>query len=797
MSEKLTWDAEVIDHASAVLDKIAKSAEVADKKVGGFTDGNDEATKSTSALGGATTGMGTAMAGATALVGAGVVALAALTAGVAAAYSITMQLTGAFQEQDEVERRLLNSIQSTGAANDDLSASYNMLIGVANQYAITTNSGDEANIAALATLQSLTPATLSQAEAERALSTILGISAVTKKDAEASAKLYAKATKGEVTALAEVLPLTKDQIKALSKITNESKRAEMATQLLEDRYAGAGENLTGFYAAQKNLNDALGDTQQALGRVIVESGALDPIIELVTEGFWDLQSVVGDNEEAWGEWLRNGVATGVDYMVKFLQILQDGSPIFAGIIGYVKAFSNVWQIHIQIIEIVGRAIAGLVTTILGGIIDVLEPIRGLAVKFAGYIDEDLGKAFDGAKTFIDDAGESLTKFGATQFDGIDSAITGISVDIGDIVQAFKDMPEIDAKISGGLNNLLGRLDGVSKKLRDADTNLKKTGADGGPGGTDTTSAAVKGTAKIIENMEWRNRLAIIDRKIAEERNDLQLINLERIRAEIQRVEQLSKGKISALEAEAIRAQNLRAYEDGLAAIRQQRADERAASEAAAHDARMKRLEDELAAQTEVFTSLRNIGGAIGGEVGTAFDTLLGQTDQIIGQFRTMRAAGVAAGTALASSLSSGGNTAVQFLSQIGASYEQLAGVRAAFEGAAFFASLASYDFPAAANHLAAAVAFGAVAATGAGAPSGASGGSGGANASAGPQQAVDTDSIYRAQRKAYVDAFRETQGNAGVGETYIFTGNTFLEKNTAAQRDAKRLIDGADRLRAA
>lgn len=795
MTEKLTWDAEVIDHASAVLDKIAKSAEVADKKVGGFTEGNDEATKSTSALGGATTGMGGAMAGATALIGAGVVAVAALTAGIAAAYSITMQLTDAFQEQDDVERRLLNSIQSTGAANDDLASSYDTLIAVANDYAIKTNSGDEANIAALATLQSLTPATLSQAEAERALSTILGIATVQKKGAEDAAKLYAKAQKGEVSALAEVLPLTKSQIEALAKITNESKRAEMATKLLEDRYAGAGENITGFYAASKNLTDALGDTQQALGRVIVESGALDPIIELVTEGLWDLQNIVGDNEEAWGEWLRNGVATGVDYMVKFLQILQDGSPILAGIIGYVKAFSNVWQIHIQIIEIVGRAIAGLVTTILGGIIDVLEPIRGIAVKFAGYIDEDLGKAFDGAKTFIDDAGESLTKFGATQFDGIDSAITGISTDIGDIVQAFKDMPEIDAQISGGLNNLLGRLDGVSKKLRDADANLKKTGTNAGPGGADT-SAAAKGVAAIIESMEWRNKLAAIDRDLAIERNDLLTIRLDRKRAEVVLEQDIANKKVTAVEIEARQAQIQRTYEDSIAALRLKRIDERAAAESAAHDARMKQLEDELKSQTAFFDSIRNIAGAVGGPVGGALDGLLSQTDQIVAGFRQMRAEGMAAGTALAASLSAGGGAAFTFLEKVGLSYEQLAGVRAGFEFAAGLAAAASFNAPAALGHFAASAAFGGVAATGAGGGASASTG-GGADASAGPQQGVDTDSIYRAQRKAYVDAFRETQGNAGVGETYIFTGNTFLEKNTAAQRDVKRLIDGADRLRAA
>lgn len=798
MTEKLTWDAEVIDHASAVLDKISKNAENASKNMGGLTDENKSATSSTSALEGATGKLGGTMGMATAALGAGVIALAAITAGAVAAYNITMQLTDAFKEQDDVERRLINSIQSTGAANENLSASYDTLIAVANEYAITTNSGDEANISALATLQSLTPAVLSRTEAERALSTILGISTVAKKGAEEAAKLYAKAQKGEVTALAEILPLTKSQIQQLAKMTNESKRAEMATQLLEDRYAGAAENVTGFYAQQKNLTDALGDTQQALGRVIVESGALDPIIELVTEGMWALQSVVGENEEAWGEWLRNGVATGVDHMVAFLNVLQDGSPILAGTIAYVQAFSNAWQIHIGILEVVGRAVAGVISKVLGGIISVLEPVRGIAAQFAGYINDDLGAAFDGAKTYIDQAGESLTKFGDTQFAGVDSAITGIATDIGDIVSAFESIPEMDAAISGGLNTMITKLSTVSQKLRDADANLKKTAAGGGPGGTDTTGAAkaAKASAAVIESMEWRNKLAIIDRNIALERNELQLINLERMRSEIQRVEQLSKGKITNLEAEAQRAQIQRTYEDGIAALRQQRIDEREAAETAAHDARMKRLEKELSAQTEFFNGLRNIGGAIGGEVGGAFDTLLGQTDQIIGQFRTMRAEGIAAGAALASSISAGGGAALQFLEAAGLSYEELAGVRAIFEGAAGLASLASYDFPAAGFHFAAAAAFGGVAATGAGAPS-ASGGGGGAAASAGPQQIVDTDSIYRAQRKAYVDAFRETQGNDGTSTTYVFQGNTFLEKSSAAQRDVKRLIDGADRLRAA
>lgn len=796
MTETLKWEAEVVDKATKVLNDIAKSASGADKSVKGATKSTDDMGKA-SAKGAASTGRMAAVLGtATAAAGmfaAGVVAAAAAVVGLVQA---GLHLTEQFREQDDAERQLIRTLEGTGAATEELRRGYENLTAAANAQAIATRSGDEANIRALVAIQSATREVLSREKAELALSTALGIVANRNKSVEEASKLYGAALKGEIEPLKEVLDLTKDQLQELGRMKNGTDRAALAVKLLEERYAGLGEETQTFFSAQKNLQDAIGDTQQALGRVIVESGAFTPIIELMTEALWGVQEVVGENEEAWGQWLRDGVIKGFEYTSKFLQLLQTGSPIIAGIATYVSTMANAWRIHNNVIQIVAKAVTGLVTTVVGGIITMLEPIRGIAVSAAKYLDDDLGAVFEGLKGHIDRAGESLTDFGATSFAGIDTDINDIADSIGGIVDSIQGLPELDGQISTQLQSVIANIESKTEALRSVQRNVRAI--DSAQGGR--SRAAAEEAAKTAElkkqtqDLRFRNQLARIDIMLSRERDELAALRIQKTRQVVELTEQITKGELTQLEIQARRFEIEREYETSLKALQEERLAARREKEEQLHREQMERLDASLERQSEFFRSVSDAVSSIGGTTGPALAGMLNNVDLITAGFRRMRAEGQSAAQALASAVSAGGSAAGQFLKEMGLNYRELAGVRAIFETGAAAASAASYDFFAAGKHAFAAATFGAVAIGG--------GSGGGSGAGGGGQQAQQTqrvgpslEELYNTTRQGVVDGMREAQEANATSATYVITGNTFLENNTSALRDLNNVLQGAAQLR--
>lgn len=204
MTEQLVWEAEVRDKASAVLKEIAKQADEATKGVDGLTKGASENSDSMELAGGSVGKMGAAMGVATAAAGVAVVAIGAVTVGVGALYNAVDVLTSAYEEQDAVERQLAQAFASTGLEGEALKKTLGELADVTNHFANSTNFSDEQVMQSMATLQDLSPAALDAAQAQEAMSVVLGIAARRKVDADKAAKLYAKGLQGEANALRKV-----------------------------------------------------------------------------------------------------------------------------------------------------------------------------------------------------------------------------------------------------------------------------------------------------------------------------------------------------------------------------------------------------------------------------------------------------------------------------------------------------------------------------------------------------------------------------------------------------------------
>ncbi len=804
-TEQLIWQAEVVDKATAALKSIEDQAKKTDQAVGGFGEKTDEAGESTDALAGSSGKLGGTMGGALAAGAAAAVAgIVAVTGAAAAAYAIAQKLTNAYEEQHGVNKRLANSLGAAAAAGEDISAVYGDMQSVIGQFAASTNFGDEAVSNALSTYQDLIPNLLTQQEAQHDLNTILGIAEQRQIDGEAASKLYAKAKTGEVTALSKVLGVQKETLTELQKTTDQTKRAEMATALLDKQYAGLAQGAAvGFFGAQKNLTDAIGDTQQALGGVIVESGALNPVLELGTGILLDMQAAVGENAEAWGQWLRDAVGTGLEYLVAAIEVAEKGAPVIAGVATYVSLVANAFTIWNNVLSIVGKAIVGFTTTVLGGMIEVLEPARALAVEFAGIIDEDLGKAFAAAKGPIDEAGVALRNFGGDALMSIGTDIDDISGDIGDIIAAIERAPEISSGTREVLENLRERVQKEREELAKVTENSSATDGVRGRGNnrSNVVSLDSKRTKEEADAVALRAMIAEKELAILQQQDVTKRAVLELELARLNTAKEILGTNLTDEELALRRYQAESAFQTKLADIERQRAEAKRAADAAAAERQKKQFEASLAQQKRVSDIVVQTLASVGGATGAATSKLVNDLAQVTRQFQEMRAAGDSTAQALEKSVAASGAATGSFLTAMGLGFREVAGIRAIFEQAAALAAFGSGNIPGGVAHQAAAVTFGVIAATGAG-----GGGKSGSSAAAASQSqamtssggGVDIARIQEANTAAYVEAFRQTRA-AGQTVNNYFTGNTFLEEEARIANRIERTVDvnRRTRLRAA
>ena len=226
-------------------------------------------------------------------VGAGLASVAALSAAVAAA---SLHASEQGTDQERRNDRLSASIKSLGLELEEQEAAWASLQAqIAKNSQVDTDFGDEDASDQLAMLIDRTG---NLATAQRELATVQGIMVAGNKGQEEAINIVANAYKGNISALAELTPMTAEQVATLQKIRDPTARGAAALEILNTQYAGLAVTTGTAGAAVKDVNDAKGDLIQKIGQLINASGALQAIIVPITELLRENENELQENSRA-------------------------------------------------------------------------------------------------------------------------------------------------------------------------------------------------------------------------------------------------------------------------------------------------------------------------------------------------------------------------------------------------------------------------------------------------------------------------------------------------------------------
>lgn len=601
----------------------------------------------------------------TGVVGSSVVALGSLVA-------IGAKATQAYKPQAEALRALSDAIETNGALGKDLTEVYREQLGVIDQLAVATNFGDDQLQNSLATYQNIRGEVLSATQAQRTLSIITGAAVKENKSLEEATKAVAKARQGDVGALRELTGINERQAKSLSSIKNEADRAAAATQILEDKYKGAAEQLDPFYRESKNAQDALGDLTEQIGATITTSGFFAPIFEFITATLTTVRETIKENEGAIQEWMGRALEPLIGVLENLDPVIRVLSPLITAVIVAVKSAVPVMQILWGTIKTIYSAIQSLVLLILEGLLGAFEQLATAGVKAARFIgDEGMARSLQGLANSAKDYKDNAAKLLNASLQETQGHALGVGKSFDKVIDETAQFVVINDKVEKSLKRVSKAAAGTAKKMRETQETIKRGNREGvevegltgrGRGrsardraaGGDREAARKRAEEARKRREEENKRRAIAQAQLAilkeEDARRRALLELQKAKLEIAQSDLLiEERRVALLEAEQTYRQTIRDLEV-------EAADQRAA---------------QLAQATDVLAQF-NMGGPLG-----ALSQLGQGIDDIVAKYDAMAAAGASGSDALGAAMSSG----FSLLSQTLGSAEEETGDFAALQAA--------------------------------------------------------------------------------------------------------------------
>lgn len=731
---------------------------------------------------------GAAVAGVAAAAAAAAVAVVGLYKGLSASVE-------AFQEQDEVNRSLERSLRRAGFAGESLRGEISNIGDSIGTLATETMFGDEE----LSRMASSFIQLSGQATAtEEDLRLIADIAAQTGQSGEAAAQMYANALQGQLRpSLARTTSLTEEQIKAINETEDSTERARLAQEALSEAYGGTASDLNPLTRASKNLEDAQGDLMQAIGGLISEGGALEPVLDVVTAAFRRVEAFVDSNRESIQRWILDALITAVEAVGGFIGQLQRLAPVFALVIEYVMQVGRNLSIFISSINIVIRTTLAFRKAVQAGIVNVLVNVLDAAIAVADFLGKGVPAGVREARESLSDLGEGLEEDMANHLDSAGDSVDNIREKFDASRGALDNIVERSASIAGGLGvagdmatqlrdrlaenrDLIGQINEEADRVGEGTGAMGLEGAEAAGGGGESEADRAKREAQEAE-VARLNQIAQIRIDAFEEEDEFLKAILE---SEARRLE-IEAGSGTEIEKRLALMQEEQALAEAMASL-----------DAEIHAAEMARIEEEAAARIEA----ANEEVAARQAILAANQQIFGQIDQQIAGLGTLIASAKtlkqitwdteegyqAMGSAVSGFAALGG----QISNLITKDREKAAKIEAAFNAAAAIASFAAFAASgftaaplgiAAAQHAIAAAQFALVGGGGGGgaAPSrGAGGGGGGA----------------RTPRQAQIIDQTRTPENRPVIVNYNLNG-TFIEDSNAIARRVDQLAGDSQRNR--
>ena len=778
----------------AATDALAKAAEEAEKlaeatkKAG---EEGDEAGKKTdrwaTVLTGLSSGLDLAKAG-----------LDIFVAGISAAGEAVGATIDAYREVEQSNRLLTESLARTGLQGEELARAFADLSKSADDFASRTGFSDEQIGAGLTKLIQLTgDAKVSTDD----LSTILGIATRQQIEAADAADLYAKALKGDIGPLIDLIGITKDQEAAIDSLKTSEEKAAVAKKLLQEGFKGAAEGANANFLAMTQLRNATADLQQGIGEVIVESGLFQVVLTPLTKLLNLVTGAVSANKVTLQGWILDGLDAAIDVVQDLSGVVAQNADFIAGLVTVVRLGAGAFRIFINVVEAVNKIVVGFVAGALTGVVEGLSQLIRLASIAAEELDGDLAMGLRAASVA---AGEVSEKLAGLSLASLESA----GADIGDIGAAFDDMGAaiedtlpMSNKIAG-VFNAIGEQAAASrlqvKGLRDelgkaaAEQKLPPKPPPAPPADTakaeearrkafEERIAAIRVEALTTEDKRAAAQLQLNARLVEIERD--RLAGSQRLLATTEASLEYQKtladlAKTAAEEALKVAEAEKKAAEDAMKAL-----GERIDQEQALNEAITSRLDAFAAGEqgvNRVAAASARLNDVIGKSLGISQRLNAGL---ITGAQATQQAIGTA------------GGAVVTFADQLGASAAAQAGILALFEAAAALASFAVGDIAGGAQHAAAAALYGVVAGSSAAAGAGSSASAPAVAASGGGAAGSGVSGEDAARRGAQIlaeELSARGQDNAPITIINDYRGS-INANSPAGQREIFRIADGGAR----
>ena len=390
-------------------------------------------------------------------------------------------------EQAELNQRLYDSIRRRTSSVEEANRVYAEQNKVINDLSLATGLTDEALSAASEQYIRLTD---KQSASTKDFSIIAGIARAKKQELSQAAEVYAKALKGEIGPLMDLTSLTKAQIDALNKETDESKRAAIAQGVLAEQYEGTAEQVDKGRLAHINHTNALGDLRQVMGQVINSSGVMEAVYGPLTKAVRDQEKAVGDNTKAYQRFVIDGVNLAITGFRGALEIGRALAVFYTnfktGLIGLKFTFKAMGLFAVEAFEGIEDSavemIANGIDPVLRALDTLLDVYSGIA-HLAGFseLESDLQSARAGIREFQKEsagAGDAARASTAARQEALNAELAKGRREIEASVQATRDMESGFKKVDAVLGKMQGNL-AVARQTASGDLGPDTSRARGG------------------------------------------------------------------------------------------------------------------------------------------------------------------------------------------------------------------------------------------------------------------------------------------------------------------------------
>jgi hypothetical protein len=630
-----------------------EGAESAERDLDKVGDGSDKAGKGLSSAKGSASGFSGVMKGAFhPAVLAGTAAVAGLALGLKALGGFLIDSIEAGAEQAEVNGRQAAALRSLGVASKQaaqLTRQYNSTVADLSKQ---TGVGDEALTNALSSMNAMAQEAKTAEEANRDLGFALAASAQSGKDVGETAKTIQKAYNGEIETAKELLGLTKEQQQALTAMTDAGERQAKIQELMTAKFGDQLTALDPLQVSTKNLSNAYGDFQQTIGLAIRESGAFEPVLDVLTKALRDVEGWVEANSDTIREWVFMGVDKAISAAFGLMDVLQGLSPVFTGMITYVRVASEWYQALWGGVKVVGKGLLALGSKVISMVTKRWSEFFDGAAKVAEFMGldfaESLRSASDGLSSFSDSADDLATH----AFKDVEKDAAGVRDNIEGMADSLLDAPETMDRINAGIEELRGRIRTMRTELQKArEAGPSADDAEGGgtgpaPSVTDERDLAaqeekLRKLEQEREQLRLRNEAAARKLDIVRQEDTLKRLQLELNLA----IWEIEKADLTTAEAKLQTVQAIQTYEQGVADLKKEQADAERNAQAQARKLRQQELKHLEALKKKREAAIKgDIENAklLGGALSRAFE-MAGASARVLSVIRAAQYAAEAIG----------------------------------------------------------------------------------------------------------------------------------------------------------